>query len=84
MLMAVMQGSEQGQHSAEQAACESRVTGAGRLAMPSQGRAGGGIRGLRSFSWPCLIVIFYLSFLFTFLVLEGGFDDDVVHEQEES
>ena len=78
MLMAVMQGSEQGQHSAEQAACESRVTGAGRLAMPSQGR------GLRSFSWPCLIVILYLSFLFTFLVLEGVFGDVVVHEQEES
>ena len=38
--MAVWQGSEQGQQSAEQAACECRSSCAGRLDMRSQGRVG--------------------------------------------
>ena len=48
--MAVWQGSEQGQQSAEQVACERRSSCVGQLAMRSQGRVGGGVRGLRSFS----------------------------------
>ena len=38
--MAVWQGSEQGQQSAEQAACERRSSCTGRLAVHSQGRSG--------------------------------------------
>ena len=52
--MAVWQGSEQGQQSAEQAACERRSSCAGRLAVHSQGRTDGGIRELQSVSYALL------------------------------
>ena len=81
--MAVRQGSEQGQQSAEQAACECRSSCAGRLDMRSQGRMGGGLEGCNPSSVPCVIVILYLSFLFSFLVLEEVVGDFVVHEQKD-
>ena len=81
--MAVWQGSEQGQQSAEQAACECRSSCAGRLDMRSQGRMGGGLEGCNPSSVSCVLVILYLSFLFSFLVLEEVVGDFVVHEQED-
>ena len=51
--------------------------------MRSQGMVGGGLEGCNPSSVPCVIVILYLSFLFTFLVLEKVVGDGVVHEQED-
>ena len=51
--------------------------------MRSQGRVGGGLEGCNPSSLPCVIVILWLRFLFSFLVLEkvvGGF---VVHELQD-
>ena len=71
--MAVWQGSEQGQQSAEQAACERRGSCAGRLAVHSQGRAGGGIKGLQSLSYALLDRHFVLELLVHLSCAGGSF-----------
>ena len=50
------------------------------LCIRRAGRAVG-LEGCNPSRMPCLIVILYLSFLFTFLVLEENVGDGVVHEQ---
>ena len=51
--------------------------------MRSQGRVGGGLEGCNPSSLPCVIVILWLSFLFSFLVLEKVVRDFAVHAQED-
>ena len=84
--MAVWQGSNQSKGSNQQSRLHvsAGVHGcAGRLDMRSQGRVGGELEGCNPSSVPCVIVILYLSFLSSFLVLEEVVGDFVVHEQKD-